>query len=209
MDAAVKTAIDLMQLPGQTRHLRTMPLPDDVVVLLEIASGDEQATRHAADKVGRTTEMVREAAAFFIIQILFCPEADSYRVLGAKPEAPVGELRRNMRLLLRWLHPDLNPISERSIFAARVTRAWNDLKTPERRAAYFEQQRKGAQKKSGFPHKERSVSKSRGGVLNKRREHAGIGHPGRGPHRLSRVYIPRRIGFLQRLLIQLLGRPIL
>ena len=41
-----------------------------------------------------------------------------------------------MALLLRWLHPDLDRHGERSVFAARVTRAWNDLKTQERRAAY-------------------------------------------------------------------------
>ena len=86
--------------------------------------------------VGRSRETVREAAAFFIEQILLFPDADSYRVLGARPEATNGELRRNMALLLRWLHPDLDRQGERSVFAARVTRAWNDLKTQERRAAY-------------------------------------------------------------------------
>jgi hypothetical protein len=206
---AVKTAIDLMQLPAQMRHLRSRPLPDDVVVLLQIASGDEEATRQAAKRVGRTTEIVSEAAAFFIMQILLCRDADSYRVLGANPEATVGELRRHMALLLRWLHPDLDPKGERSSFATRVTRAWNDLKTPERRAAYHQVQRKQVQKKSGLRENERSSTTSKGGVLSKRREDARIGHPRRAAHRLSRIYVPRRIGFLRRLLILLLGRAIL
>ena len=82
---------------------------------------------------------VRDAAGFFIEQVMLFPEADSYRVLGASPTAANFELRRNMALLLRWLHPDIDQKGERSIFAARVTKAWSDLKTPERRAAYDRQ----------------------------------------------------------------------
>ena len=209
MDAAVKTAIDLMQLPAQTRHIRTKPLPDDIVVLLQIASGDEEATRHAAERVGRTTEVVREAAVFFIIQILLYPDADSYRVLGAKPGAAVGELRRNMALLLRWLHPDLDPEREWSMFAARVTRAWNDLKTPDRRAAYNQMRRRSVSTKPPLPEGEPLRTHSKGDVFSKRGLNARSSHPGRATHRLLRIYAPRRIGFLRRLLIHLLGRPIL
>ena len=67
------------------------------------------------------------------------PEADSYRVLGASPTAANFELRRNMALLLRWLHPDIDQKGERSIFAARMTKAWSDLKTTERRVVYDRQ----------------------------------------------------------------------
>ena len=142
MDPAVRVAIDLMHSPSQARRIRSASLPDDVVVLLRIASGDDEAISRAAGKLGRSRETVREAATFYVVQILLFPDADSYRVLGAKPQATNGELRRNMTLLLRWLHPDLDPKGEVSVFAARVTRAWNDLKTPERRADYDRLQRK-------------------------------------------------------------------
>ena len=208
MHAAVKIAVDLMQLPAQTRNLRSKPLPDDVAVLLQIASGDEEVTRGVAERVARTTEVVREAAEFYVIQILLAPDADSYRVLGAKPEADAGELRRNMALLLRWLHPDLDPKGERSIFASRVTRAWNDVKTPERRAAYNARQapRKPASKKSRSE-RERPTAQQMGTVPSRRALRTVDARP--TSHRLSRVYTPRPIGFLRRLLIQLLGRPIL
>ena len=137
-----------MHSPSQARRIRSAPLPDDVVVLLRIASGDEEAISQAAGKLGRSRETVREAATFYVVQILLFPDADSYRVLGAKPQATNGELRRNMTLLLRWLHPDLDPKGELSVFAARVTRAWNDLKTPERRADYDRLQRKSLADKS-------------------------------------------------------------
>ena len=54
----------------------------------------------------RSEHSLREAAAFYIEQILLHPDADHYRVLGAQPDASTAELRRNMALLIRWLHPD-------------------------------------------------------------------------------------------------------
>jgi hypothetical protein len=208
MHAAINIAVDLMQLPAQTRNLRSKPLPDDVLVLLQIASGDDEVTRRTAEQIARTTEIVREAAEFYVIQILLAPDAGSYRVLGAKPEADAGELRRNMALLLRWLHPDLDPKGERSVFASRVTRAWNDVKTPERRAAYNarQAQRKPASKKSRSG-RERSTAQQMGTVSSSRAPRTVDARS--TSHRLSRVYTPRPIGFLRRLLIHFLGRPIL
>jgi hypothetical protein len=133
---ALKIAIDLMHVPSQVRLWRSEPLPDGVPMLLKIAAGDDEAEGAAVALTGRSRDLVRQAATFFIEQILFAPNTDSYRVLGATPQADAGELRRNVALLMRWLHPDLEPSGERSIFISRVTVAWNDLKTPQRRAAY-------------------------------------------------------------------------
>lgn len=135
---ALKIAIDIMHVPSQVRLVRLQPLPDDVLFLLRVAAGDEEADRTAIDQTGRSRETIQRAATFFIEQILFAPDADSYRVLGAAPQASPGELRRNVALLLKWLHPDVDHRSEQSIFVGRVTAAWNDLKTPDRRAAYDE-----------------------------------------------------------------------
>ena len=46
-----------------------------------------------------------------------------------------------MALLLRWLHPDIGENSVRSVYAGRVTAAWERLKTAERRQAYVEELR--------------------------------------------------------------------
>jgi hypothetical protein len=132
---ALKVAVDLLHFPSQAALIRAGPLPEGLRVLLRIAAGDENSISLSAAE-GRPCETVREAAAFFLEQVLLHPDADSYRVLGATSEASHAELRQNMSLLLQWLHPDLDHCDARSVFAARVTRAWNDLKTPERRAAY-------------------------------------------------------------------------
>jgi DnaJ domain len=151
---ALKAAIDLMHVPSQVRVARSEPLPDGVLTVLRIAAGDSETEQAAIDLTGRSLGTLRRAAAFFIEQILLAPDADSYRVLGVSPQASAGELRRNVALLLRWLHPDLDPQGIRSIFAGRVTTAWNNLKTPERRAAYDN---------SRQPSKKRSKSRSKNG----------------------------------------------
>jgi DnaJ-like protein len=134
--AALKLAIELVHVPTRVRAMRSRALPHDIDALLQVAAGDEEALRKATATTGRTRDDVHKAAVFFIEQILFAPDADSYRVLGVGPGATPGELRRNMALLLRWLHPDLAPQGKQSTFACKVTGAWNDLKTAERRAAY-------------------------------------------------------------------------
>jgi hypothetical protein len=216
--ATLKVAIDLMHFPSQVRRIRSAPLLDGVFILLRIACGDEGATRHAAESVRCPPETVREAAVFFVEQILLFPDADSYRVLGARPEATNGELRCNMALLLRWLHPDLDRQGGRSVFAARVTRAWNDLKTQERRAAYDRLQRFVLAEKSlhgtynQLKHSlaEESPLRAQGrarGQSNKqasnRRQHNGGPHSRYvGFHRSRYLYR----GLLRRVLLLLFGR---
>jgi hypothetical protein len=204
MDPTVRVALDLLLSPSQVRRIRSDSLPDDVVVLLRIASGDDEAISQAAAKLGRSREIVREAATFYVVQILLFPGADSYRVLGARPEATNGELRRNMALLLRLLHPDLDSKGELSVFAARVTRAWNDLKTPERRAAYDQLQRKSMAQESLLRKKSLSRTQSGRQGLNHRlhARHAGQS----ASRRPLPIHSGRRIGLLRRLLLLLLCR---
>jgi hypothetical protein len=143
---ALRTAIDLMRVPSRVRIARSEPLPSGVDKLLCIAAGEQTEVSAAIASTGRSCDVVQDAAGFFIEQILLHPNADSYRVLGASSDATTAELRRNMALLMRWLHPDADPQGRRSMFASRVTLAWNDLKTAERRAAYDRQNRSSATK---------------------------------------------------------------
>lgn len=133
---ALRIAIQLVHVPSRVRQVRQERLPEGILLLLQVAAGDKEAIARAAILTGRPAPVAGEAAAFFIEQILLAPGADSYRVLGGAANTDSRELRRHMTLLLKWLHPDVQRLGERSIFAKRVSLAWNDLKTPERRAAY-------------------------------------------------------------------------
>lgn len=135
-EEAVREAISVLKVPSQVRRLRTAPLPQGTPTLLAIAAGDRHAEENAAALTGRPIELIREAAGFFIEQILLFPDADSYRMLGADRSAGTHELRNHMVLLMRWLHPDMDRSGERGHLAARVLGAWEHLKSSERRQAY-------------------------------------------------------------------------
>ncbi|MGA8495755.1 MAG: DnaJ domain-containing protein [Xanthobacteraceae bacterium] len=196
---ALRVAIDLLHVPSQVRLARSEPLPRGVPVLLRIAAGDEAAEREAANSTVRSREVVRRAAAFFIEQILFAPDTDSYRVLGSAPQAGASELRGNAALLLKWLHPDRDPHGKRSIFVSRVTEAWNNLKTPERRAAYDELRRSSSERKSLNKAMRRGNRKKLIAAL-RRRHWRGADAPS--------MYDAEKVGFFRRALSMLLQRPV-
>lgn len=131
---ALRVAFDLLAAPSRRRQLRKSPLPNDVVLLLQIVAGDWEAIEASGRHVQKSRQQMREAAAFYIEQVMLAPQADSYRVLGASRDAPTAELRRHLGYLCKWLHSDRE--SARSVFLLRVTQAWNNVKTPERRLAY-------------------------------------------------------------------------
>ena len=196
---ALRVAIDLLHVPSQVRLMRSEPLPRGVPVLLRIAAGDDAAEREAAEQTVRSRDVVRRAAAFFVEQVLFAPDTDSYRVLGSAPQASAGELRSNAALLLKWLHPDRDPHGERSIFVSRVTEAWNNLKTPERRAAYDELRRASSERKSRNKALRRGNRKKLIAAL-RRQERRGADAPS--------IYGAEKIGFFRRALSMLLQRPV-
>lgn len=134
--AAVRAALDLAAIPSRRRELRCRPLPDGVSLLLRIAADDFDAVDAISKRTQCPPDKLRKAASFYIEQILLEPNANSYRVLGASRDAATSELRRNLAYLCRWLHSEICEELGRSVFVLRVTRAWNDLKTTERRAVY-------------------------------------------------------------------------
>ena len=216
MEEALKVAIDLLHVPSRLRHVRLDRLPLKMITVLRIAAGEEEAIAHATAALDRPRRVLEDAASFFIEQVLFDPDADSYRVLGAESQASTTDLRRNMALLLRWVHPDLDKNGARASFAVRVSRAWDDLKTPERRDAY--DLRNSARIRDAKAKAARSTIKtgtgSSGGQKPAMRSikpggkpGAVNGHrPGQQPGRNSEIGKTERGGFLRRTLSFLFTR---
>lgn len=203
--AALKLALELLHVPWRVRLVRTQPLPQGMEPLLRVAAGDPGSETAAIAAADRPREIVRHAAAFFIEQILLAPGADSYRVLGAGPEATNAELRHNMALLMRWLHPDIARQGEQSLFAARIAAAWNNLKTPERRAAY-DNERQSAE----MPGDRESGRGSASDTMPDRRTRSAKRGPrsrSGGASRRVGASGGRRASGLPRVLAFLLGRP--
>jgi hypothetical protein len=138
---ALAAAISMLERPHAAKLARSSRLPEGITFLLEIAAGEAPALGKAAQLTGRTEATLQKAAGFFIEQVLLSPDGDSYRILGSDRGAPLAEMRRNMALIMRWLHPDLasdasSSLLDRSLFASRITQAWETVKTDERRTAY-------------------------------------------------------------------------
>jgi hypothetical protein len=140
---AIEIALALIVQPALIRGVSCMPLPAGMTALLEVAAEHpQQAIRAATPASQQPRHLLGEACGFFIEQVMFAEGADSYRTLGCSGDEPRHQLRRHMALLLRWLHPDRMTMSvddlriDRTVFAHRVTHAWEDLKTSERRATY-------------------------------------------------------------------------
>lgn len=133
---AMRIAMRLNSLPSEIRAARGRPLPAGIPLLLAIAAGERDAIDKGAALLDRAEEQLVAGARFFVEQVLLAPDSSSYRVLGVLPDAPAADLRRNVALYLKYLHPDRDLSGDRTALALRVTGAWEDLKTPDRRAAY-------------------------------------------------------------------------
>jgi hypothetical protein len=134
--AALELALACHRSPARLPAVRARRLPPDLLGLLRVAAGDEAERQSLAAASGEPPELVAEAAVFFIQQVLFAPDADSYRVLGVAPDAPDARIREHYRWLVRWQHPDRRGDAWDAVYADRINRAWQDLRLPERRAAY-------------------------------------------------------------------------
>jgi len=129
---ALKTALDLLRIPSQVRLMRSAPLPPGVLLLLRLAAAESGAECEAEKLNLRGSSAHRDAAIFFIEQVLLSSNSDAYRVLGLDATATVSELRRHMAYLLKWLHPDLSRDPHKARLAQRVLVAWNEVKASKR-----------------------------------------------------------------------------
>ena len=135
--SALEWALALLHAPGKRHALRQKPLPSGMDGLLGIAAGAmPDALAEAVRTFGEPEARIREAAQFYVREVLFFPQADAYRVLGVDADASDASIKAHHRLLQHWLHPDRLHNEDDAIFASRVNVAWNRLRNPERREAY-------------------------------------------------------------------------
>ncbi|MBK6415667.1 MAG: J domain-containing protein [Thermomonas sp.] len=135
--SALEWALALLHAPGKRHALRQKPLPSGMDRLLGIAAGAmPDALAEAVRTFGEPEARIREAAQFYVREVLFFAQADAYRVLGVDADASDASIKAHHRLLQHWLHPDRLDNEDDAIFASRVNVAWNRLRNPERREAY-------------------------------------------------------------------------
>lgn len=133
---ALHLALDLAHAPTLAGVVRREPLPERVLDVIKIAAGCSETTAEAAKLTREAPEALRAAAVVYLQTALFAPYADNYRVLGVTRTASLEEIRRHLRWLMMWLHPDRQRDDWQLPLAERVLSAWEELKTPERRRRY-------------------------------------------------------------------------
>ncbi|MFT3807400.1 DnaJ domain-containing protein [Arenimonas sp.] len=133
---ALHHALLLLRTPTAVRPGPQERLPEGMLLLLRVVAGDELALAEARQRSDESAEVVREAAAFYIQQVMFASGSHSYRLLGVDADAPDERIKEHYRWLVRWLHPDRNADEWEVVYADRVNRAWQDLRTPERRQRF-------------------------------------------------------------------------
>lgn len=134
--SSLHLALDLAQSPILAAVMRRQPVPEDALMLVRLAGGDEEVLQKAVRRTGRESAQLRAAATFYIQQVLWQPDADHYRVLGASSDADAQTLAEHMRFFMKWLHPDGQAAKPSSRSLGRVLEAWEAVKTPERRRRY-------------------------------------------------------------------------
>ena len=144
---ALRAALRLLRQPLLIASMRTERLPGGVRTILQVLAGDSDVLTSASATCDRKEKEIGEACHFFAEQILLFPGADHFRALGADVGESAPELRRNMALLMQWLHPDHAQGDQRAALIGRVTAAWEHLKVNERRVAYAESLRTSQQTK--------------------------------------------------------------
>lgn len=132
---ALTLAVDLLRFPSKVRALRCAPLPPGILLLLRLAADEADARLEAGEMHKRAVAAHRDAAIFFIEQVLLASNSDSYRMLGLDKSAGNAELRRHMVYLLKWLHPDRHGDAHKAHLARRVLLAWNDIRAANRAAS--------------------------------------------------------------------------
>ncbi|WP_363350131.1 hypothetical protein [Methylocystis echinoides] len=133
--AAIRAALSLTSLPPFRRQLRKAALPEGMDLLLSVAV-DGGAAAAVATRLQRSPQQIMEAAGFFIEQIMLAPGGDSYRTLGGSRETPSQQLRQHFVYLCKWIHAEERDGFTAKAYLVKITQAWNNIKTPDRRAAY-------------------------------------------------------------------------
>jgi DnaJ-domain-containing protein 1 len=133
---AVSLALELADNPSLARGMRRRPLPRDVLMLIKIAAECPETSHRISLSTRMPPQRIREAAILYLETVVLSSGASKYRLLGVTPDAPQALLREHMRWIMKWLHPDRTKSDWESTFVHQVLGAWQELKSPERRAQY-------------------------------------------------------------------------
>ena len=131
---------------------------------------------------------MKDAAASYVRQVFFCPDATPYETLGLAPGASDAAIKESFRLLMQLVHPDRQEAQEHwpESFAAQANRAYGILRNRDSREKFDREARRARRCEGRVPGRGRV-----GAVDDAGRAAAPRGQPGqrtavgRGPARMA------------------------
>jgi hypothetical protein len=124
---AIDIALDVYRKPARARALSRQDVPAGMLTVIRIAAGSADEIEQPADGEAAETMPVKDAAVFFLRQLLMNAGNDDYRQLGLRRGASLQEIKDHKRSLLKWLHPDRNPSPWEQVLFGRVKAAADRL----------------------------------------------------------------------------------
>lgn len=120
---AIDVAVLMFRQPNSFVVARQSPLPHGIIDVMKAAAGDDETLQKFADSKGMVADIVKQAAQFYLRQVLTSAGNDPHRKLALDRGALPAVIRDHKRWLLKWLHPDRNPNKWESILFAQVSEA--------------------------------------------------------------------------------------
>jgi hypothetical protein len=120
---AIEVALEVYRKPARARSLHRHDLPAGLLNLIKIAAGTEDEVKALLDDNTVSALPIKEAAVFYLQQMLMQAEDDDYRQLGLRRGATLQDLKDHKRWLLKWLHPDRNRNTWENVLFKRVAAA--------------------------------------------------------------------------------------
>ncbi len=120
---AIEIALEVYRKPERARALRRQAVPPGMLNLIKIAAGTEDEIKALLLDRAAEGAPAKDAAIFYLQQLLMNAEGDDYRQLGLRAGASLQDVKDHKRGLLKWLHPDRNPSPWEQVLFGRVKAA--------------------------------------------------------------------------------------
>jgi hypothetical protein len=117
---AIDIAVEIYRKPARARSLHRHDVPPGMLKLIKIAAGTEDEVDALVGGQKSEALPVKEAAVFYLQQLLMNAGNDDYRQLGLSRGATLQDVKDHKRMLLKWLHPDRNPSAWEQVLFGRV-----------------------------------------------------------------------------------------
>jgi hypothetical protein len=128
---SIRLALELYKNPTLSRSVMSRPIPPDLLSVLRVVGGSENDRIKASALQDTSPELLRNACAFYLQSLMFGGRSSDKRLLGLPAHFSVETLRLHKRLILKWLHPDVNSNKWENQLCNRVVDAAARLETTE------------------------------------------------------------------------------